>query len=259
MKLGKNMKKYLPVFLFLIGLIAIIGVYLVTKPKSKKNEKSLTGEVTALLDIPLGKRPFTSLIPKSDGHWLKLKIEKINIPQASSLDYELLYNLPDGRTQGVPGTIEINGQVEIERDILLGSESSGKFRYDEGVKAGTLTLKFRDGKGKLLTKFASDFNLLSNSTKLATVDEKFSYILDKSASKVFFVVMETFGIPEELGKETISGPFAVFSSSFGPYSGKVSIGDGDIVAWTAQKGKVIQKSTLVNGASPDIGIFVSTK
>jgi hypothetical protein len=136
-------------------------------------------------------------MPTPDGHWLTMKIEKIKI-SASTMDYELLYQLPDGRTQGVPGTITLDGNNSIERKLLLGSESSGKFRYDEGVKSGTLSLKFRDANGKLVAKFSTNFVLLSNTKELISADSKFKATLNKVMPNTFFVIMDTFGVPGDI-------------------------------------------------------------
>ena len=158
------MKRFLPIFLVLLGILVLAGVYFFVI-KGKKETDVVQEEETARIEVPLGERPVASLTPSSDGHWLKMVIEKIAI-DAATLDYELLYKLPDGRTQGVPGTIKLEGQDSIERDLLLGSESSGKFRYDEGVENGTLTLRFRNQKGKLIVKFATEFHLQSETSSL---------------------------------------------------------------------------------------------
>ncbi|MBN1169199.1 hypothetical protein JXA63_04895 [Candidatus Woesebacteria bacterium] len=81
-----------------------------------------------------------TLTPSDDGHWLKLDVSGIS-QNADKMEYELIYNLPDGRVQGVPGSIELEGESKVERDILLGTESSGNYYYDEGVESGTLTLR----------------------------------------------------------------------------------------------------------------------
>jgi len=148
-------RKYLPLILIGVGLVVLVGGFLFIKSRNKGGE-----EEEVVKEIPADQRPLVSLIPSSDGHWLKLKIEKIRVQGAKSLDYELLYSLPDGRTQGVPGTVKIEGK-DIERDLLLGSESSGKFRYDEGVTGGTMTIRFRDTKGKLIGKLSTKFTLSS--------------------------------------------------------------------------------------------------
>jgi len=152
------MKKYWPIIALLAGVLVVAGVYffVIRKPAVDDN---LSQEDQTVAEIPQDQRPSTSLTPSMDGHWLKMKIESIKVAGAFSMDYELLYKISDGRTQGVPGTIKLEGQTSIERNLLLGSESSGKFRYDEGVESGTLTLRFRNSSGKLLGRLSTDWTL----------------------------------------------------------------------------------------------------
>lgn len=244
-----NIKKYLPIILFVIGLgVVSAAAFFVIRGR---NQSASVEEETALLkDVPLNQRPVAKLTPSDDGHWLKLQVEKFEI-DAETLDYELLYKLPDGRTQGVPGTVELKGQDTIDRDLLLGSESSGKFRYDEGVEKGTLTLRFRNDKGKLVARFTTEFMLLSETTTLASADDKFTMKLAKNPKGVFFVVMETFGVPQETPGEVISGPFGVFASEDVTLAGSVEVDEGDIYRWTGSKW-----TNEVGGDALSTGIFV---
>ncbi|MDP3994987.1 MAG: hypothetical protein Q8P91_04085 [bacterium] len=202
------MKKYLPIALFLFGVLVLVGVYFLV---IRKPAKAPAEETSSQIEVSLEDRPIVSLTPSEDGHWLKLGIDKIKI-DAKSLDYELLYDLPDGRTQGVPGTVALEGQSKIERDLLMGSESSGKFRYDEGVELGDITIRFRNGKGKLLIKFATKFHLQSGVKELTSTDDIFSFIFDRKPSKIFFVTMETFGLPKGSVSSATSGPYGIFTS-----------------------------------------------
>lgn len=91
-------------------------------------------------------KPIISLIPRADGHELKLKID--NIPQnISDIEYELIYSAIDEGLEmekGVGDTIKITSR-NIERDLLLGTSSCTngcKYKYDSGVVGGTLSLTF---------------------------------------------------------------------------------------------------------------------
>lgn len=214
------MKKYLPIIFLLVGIVVLVGVVVIVKRAvNQVPENNQAVEETAP-ELPKDQRPFTSLIPKSDGHWLKLRVEGIQVPNAVSLDYELLYKTSDGRTQGVPGTINVKGVGMIERDLLLGSESSGKFRYDLGVETGTLTLRFRNDKGKLLAKLVTDWHLQTNVTELSSVDGKFKYDLTKEATGVWFVTMMPFGTKQGASNVVvISGDYVIFSSDGLSHSG----------------------------------------
>lgn len=242
------MKKYLPFILLGVGIIVLIVVFLVIK----KNKTAAPVVEDTTITLPLNERPVASLTPSADGHWLNLSITKI-LSSAASMDYELLYQLPDGRTQGVPGTIKLTGQDKIERDLLMGSESSGKFRYDLGVKEGTLTIRFRNDAGKLITKLSTKFALLSKTKELKSIDEKFSYKLVSINSKDFFVVMETFGVPKEVPAEVVSGPFGIFTSSKATVSGTVSLEGNNIYLYSGSSW-----TKLESGKSSNTGIFIGT-
>ena len=109
------MKKLLPLLILLLGIGVLVGAYFFIKGRGGDEES----EEEEVIEVSFDKRPVTTLAPSADGHWLKLKIEKYE-GLGETLDYELLYQLPDGRTQGVPGTITLAKESEIERDLLLG-------------------------------------------------------------------------------------------------------------------------------------------
>ena len=243
------LKKYLPFILLGIGIIVLVVVFLVIK--KNKNNVPVEKEDTTIT-LSLNERPVASLTPSADGHWLKLSVTKI-LSSAASMDYELLYQLPDGRTQGVPGSIKLSGQDKIERDLLMGSESSGKFRYDEGVKAGTLTVRFRNDAGKLITKLSTEFGIFSKTKELKSIDEKFNYKLASINSKDFFVVMETFGITKEAPVDVTAGPFGVFTSSKTAVSGTVTLEGTNIYSYSGSSW-----TKLDSGKSSNIGIFIGT-
>jgi hypothetical protein len=240
------MKKYLPFILLFAGLLAVVGGIIFVKGKKKA---PIEEEETALIEVSLPDRPIASLTPTEDGHYLDLKIEKIVI-DAESMDYELLYKTGTGITQGVPGTVELDGRDFFEAELLLGSESSGKFRYDEGVEEGTLTLRFRNNKGKLLVKFATDFHLQSDSSELTSLDGGFAYELD-IVRKGYFVTMETFGFPGDAPGDVVAGPYGVFGSSEDSLDGQVVMDNGTPYAWYGSAWKKLDDSS-----SSDIGVFV---
>ncbi len=224
----ETLKKYFPFLILVLGvLFLVVGIFVFVNNRNKatKVEKNEEAE-EEVLEIPFEKRPFVKLIPSKDGHWLKLSVSEIKV-KAKTLDYELLYKLPDGRTQGVPGTIELKDD-NFERDILLGSESSGKFRYDEGVKEGTLTLRFRNEAGKLVGKLSGGFTLNFDSDLLSSSDGKFNYELSEVPKGVYLVVCDTFGTPVLPEFKVVSGPYGIFTSSDKKISGSVKNALGQV-------------------------------
>src|SRR3989344_1178368 len=239
------MKEKLPLILLAAGAVVIIAVFLVLRGRGGGTIKE-----EDVPELPFSQRPYTQLVPTKDGHYLTMKVSNINVTGAASMDYELYYDTVEGITQGVPGKINLEGKKSVERELLLGSESSGKFRYDEGVDDGTLTLRFRDGSGKLIGKVAGQWAFLSDTDKLASLDGKFTYTLTKS-SKAHFIVMPTFGLPESASGEVSGGPYGVFASEEGPFPGKVNF-SGNVSAWYGDSWKSI------SGTSSDIGVFITT-
>lgn len=244
------MKKFLPLILFVIGIVVVIGAILFVR--SRLGASMGGGGSSSLPEVKLSDRPIASLTPSVDGHWLDLKIDKIKI-SAASMDYELLYQLPNGTTQGVPGTIALKGQTQIERNLLLGSESSGKYRYDVGVKSGTLTISFRDSQGNLLAKFSTDFSLLSAANTLTTTDGNFSVVFT-TAPAGYFVVMQTFGVNANPPSNVSIGPYGLFASSMSVPAGTVTLnGAKNIYRWTGSTW-----TNNVNGSAFGAGIFIGT-
>lgn len=205
------MKKFLlPIVVIVILILSIFAFLFLSR--DKKVEEVVEDEVVA--EIPFNLRPFTSLTPSADGHWLNLKVENIKVPNAISVDYELVYTVgATGLNQGVPGTVKLdNGKTSFERDLLLGSESSGKFRYDEGVEKGMLTLRFRNQNGKLVGKLETDFSLLTSTDLLISIDKSFEYQLSDIGDD-YFVVMNTFGLLSSDVQNVSSGPYGIFTSA----------------------------------------------
>jgi hypothetical protein len=220
-------KKFLPLILIGSGIIILLlAVFFVAKGMKSKTSPSTETE-TKVSVLPESEWPVVTLAPTnnpqvkgSDGHWLNFKVQKIDVPGATSMDYLLVYSTSDGGQQGVPGTVKLTG-TEIERKLLLGSESSGKFKYDAGVEEGTMTITFRDAKGKSIGKLSTDFHLQSGTTSLSSVDGKFTYTLDKTATGVFFVTMPTFLQPEASEYVVWQNGYGVFASDGKAHAGKL--------------------------------------
>ena len=217
----------MPFVLLGFGLLIVVVVFILIKSVKTSTAPNAQSDAN-VPDLPQSQWPVVSLtptdnpkVPGSIGHWLDFKVQKLNVPGAVSMDYELVYSTTDGGQQGVPGTVKLDGN-DIDRPLLLGSESSGKFRYDTGVEQGTMTLRFRDGNGKLIGKLSTDFHLQTGVTALTSVDGKFIYTLDKVAKGVFFVTMQTFAQPDASMVVVSQNGYSVFASDGKPHTGKVS-------------------------------------
>lgn len=248
------MKKYLPIALLIAGAVVLALVFILLRGQKKVEPVNPDSE-ESLVELPLEKRPVVSLLPIPDkdgkfGHYLKLKVEKIQV-DADSADFTLEYKTENNILQGVPGVEKYGDKKEFESDLLLGTESSGKFRYDEGVENGSVELKFRKA-GKLVAKLKTDFHMQTNTDLLTSSDSGFGYKLAKK-SKATFVTMNTLGLPVPFQNAIKAGPFGVFSSETSPNSGTIST-EGKYLRLENEEWKELE-----NSKSQDIGFFIAPK
>jgi hypothetical protein len=224
------MKKYIPLILIGGGVLIIVLAIFVVMKSLKSTTSTLTPSQTTenVPELAQAQWPVLSLaptvdatIPNSLGHLLDMKVQKINVPNATTMDYLLIYNTTDGGQQGVPGTIQLTG-VDVDKNLLLGSESSGHYRFDDGVTQGNITITFRDKSGKSLGKLSSDFHLQTGEIGLTSVDGKFSYNLTKLAKGVYFVTMPTFVQPADSSSYVIwQNGYGIFASDGKAHAGSV--------------------------------------
>lgn len=202
-------------------------------------------------ELPTHMRPTTMLVPSQDGHYLKLVVQDINVPGASMMEYELLYGTAAGIQQGIPGRVTLSGVMSVDRDLLLGSESSGKFRYDEGVNEGTLTLKFRDVDGKFIGKVVTTWKFYSgkDTQTFESADGKFSFT-PTGKNESYYLVMNTFGV-KDAPSEVKNGPYGVFTSSEDAVPGEINL-SGSVYSLKDGKWKSLSGSKVDN-----TGIFLS--
>lgn len=199
------------------NLLIIVGVLIVTILlggffwSRRKEVKPEVGPIPTpegrLIETPLEERPYVTLTPSKDGHWLTLSIE--GIKDGKTLEYELIYNTASGVMQGSTNTVELEGESFYTKEILLGTESRGHYRYDEGVTQGTLTLRFRSDEG--VRKFVSDFHLQQADAKLTSIDGNFSFS-GKFSPNTFYLTMLTVGLPGEVEREVLGGPYGIFTT-----------------------------------------------
>ena len=222
------MKKYLPLIIIGAGVLVVAVAGIIIWNMMKSSGSTGTQQEANVPELPQNEWPIVTLTPTADptvpnslGHFLDFQVQKINVPGAASMDYLLVYTTSDGGQQGVPGTIKLTGG-DVEKKLLLGSASSGKYRFDAGVSTGTMTITFRDGNGKSMGKLVADFHLQFGDTVLTSVDGKFTYTLTKAAKGVYFVTMPTFIQPDPSLYVVWQNGYGVFASDGKPHAGTVS-------------------------------------
>ena len=114
--------------------------------KKTTTNKITPAPIAQKLELSESEKPIISLIPRQDGHELKLIIDNIP-PSIAEIEYELIYSAIDEGLEmekGVGDTIKVTSK-NIQRDLLLGTSSCTngcKYKYDQGIVGGTLSLTF---------------------------------------------------------------------------------------------------------------------
>ena len=192
-----------------VVLVALISGFIILLKGGGEKESSLTVSPTPQINriVPLSQEemPYLVLTPKENNHYLILKIKRVK--NADGLEFELIYELEDQISRGISGKIDLMGE-EAEKELMLGTSSSGTSRFDEGVTGGEIILNLLQGNQtrSLNTKFVI-FEKESPSP-----DGKISVEATKKGN---FLLLEGGGLPQELGegKEIIGGPYTLTSEN----------------------------------------------
>lgn len=250
--------------LLIAGLAILVLIFLVVFIVKKRGGGSAsvlpTPTPEILQELLLQDRPFASLTPRSDGKELALKIS--GIKDAATIEYELAY-LSNDLSRGVIGSINLNGETEITRNLLLGTCSRNVCRYDEGVTSGSLILRLRGGGGN--RKFASDFFLQKGGSVLELGNGELR--LEGTLPATYFIAMSTIGLPKNFIGEVLAGPYGIFSAGTKTFkSGKISFSlEGEPTeaktfslinsAWQEIKGASIEAGKI-SAPITNLGIFI---
>lgn len=252
-------KAALIIFVVILGLSLGIGGFWLWRGR-KAPEVALEPE-GRLVETTLEERPYITLTPSSDGHWLTLEVTRIQ--DATDLEYELLYKTASGAMQGSTSPFTFQGEDFYLKEILLGTESSGHYDYDEGVTQGSLTVRLRGGIGT--RKFVSDFHLQEEDEDLTSIDGNFT--LTGELSEGFYLTIVTAGLPGEIEGEVVAGPYGVFTSgSKVVKDGEVTVVLGEpaaeakLYSWDGKKWEEIEDLEFdgekISGSVDELAIFI---
>ena len=257
------MKKAVLIILIVVLVLGAAGVggFLLLKEK-KTEEEEIPQDEGVLIETPLEERPYVTMTPREDGREFTLDISRIK--NADTIEYELVYD-SNGLSRGVVGTITLKGENKVTRQLLLGTCSRGKCKYDEDVSEGSLTLRFRSDEG--VRKFDADFHLQRGDEVLTTIDDSFS--LEGSFGSAYYLTMQTIGLPGDLMNDTyLAGPYGVFTAgSQSVNNGQVSVALEDhsqptwVYAWVQKDWQILDNSetegSTVTAPVTNLGTFMA--
>lgn len=233
---------------------------------------------TKPIEQTIKERPFVFLIPSADRHWFTLEVKNIT-KGTSGLEYDLIYFAEVERnkiergvsTAGKP--VDLNGATDFTKKILLGSAScttgTCKYKYDEGVSEGTLTLTIDRESGN--EKYESVFRVQQGKEGkdgLTTGDGVFSFVSTALSPSGIYLIISSVGVPVPLPSGVIpkTVPYGIFSSGAvkggtvtfkTPSSGGSSIYAFDGRAWSKLATEV--SNDVVKATSSTQNIFILTE
>jgi len=210
------MKKITLIIIPVIIIITFLSFFFLTRNKKVVDTPIKTTQKSKQIELADNEKPYISLIPRSDGHELNLKVENIPL-KFSNAEYELIYTAEDEGLKiekGIGGSVEIEKNY-FERKLLLGTESCTngcKYKYDEGITGGVLTLTLTTIDKEYFT-FETSF-VLKNSAQInkektiSLSQEKIDINATVTSKSDFFVLIKN-----------IKNIYSVFSSGKG--AGKI--------------------------------------
>lgn len=225
---------------------------------------------TKSLETSIMERPFVNLVPTTDGHWVNLEISNIEAG-AKSIDYELIYfagDIGNKVERGVAGSVELKGEKSLTRKILFGSESCTvrcKYRFDENVSEGSLTLKIRKEHGT--DKYESAYRLQKGKEGkegLTTGDGNIKFVANNLGPNTYFLTISTIGIPVPLPGVIAAVPYGIFPTmgAKGVVSFKTTDQTAKIYFWNNNKWEELDSSFVdgwVTAPVAKTGVFALVK
>ncbi len=155
MKLYKNKKIVVGV---VVGILLLVSIVVISGGRKNQETKEPEELLPTESVIPtVGSDVNVDLISSSAGHEVTLVIK--GIPSGTnSIDYELSYQTAQQGLQGVIGTIELSeGEVEVDKNLTLGTCSSGTCIYHKVVGKVRLNLRFSGDDGEKV--FENEFEV----------------------------------------------------------------------------------------------------
>ncbi|MBU0618865.1 hypothetical protein KKD62_01365 [Patescibacteria group bacterium] len=219
------MKKKLLLLLAGIACLLLIAVLIGYKKKPESEPQPQALPPAVINQLPIKDRPYVTLIPRVDGKEVVLTIN--GSAGADLVEYELEYQAGN-MIQGAFGRIDFSqDEPPVSKELLFGSCSKGKCKYDEDVSGGSLTLRF-EGEQRFVLKGDFTLQLMAETEGIFTSrDGRLSLDLGSKdlASSTYVIVANTLGLPGTIEGEVVAGPYGFFTAA---KSGKLA---GAVLSW----------------------------
>ncbi len=214
------MKKILPVLVLVLflGVAAFAGFkFLNKKDVETPGPSTKAPKLEMVNQLALEERPFVMIKPESEtrpqdlGSWITVEVD--NIKDYEKVKYDVEYqagNLIQGFSHQIDFSKE---EPPFSKEGFFGSESKGKYKYDEGVASGNILLRFY--------KNEQDYEALKTFFNLQNAGEKEGVFTSNDVKATletqdlddswFVVIASTLGLPQMPEEEVISEPYGFYA------------------------------------------------
>jgi hypothetical protein len=214
------MKKILPLLigLLVLGIVVFFGFrFLGGKDKNTESEPSAAApKLEVVNQLPLKDRPFVTIKPISQtrpqdlGSWITVEVS--NVKTYEKVKYDVEYQ-SGSLIQGFSHQIDLTESPPFAKEGFFGSESKGKYKYDEDVGLGNILLKFY--------KNSSDYDALKTYFNLQNAKETEGIFTSNDVKATlktteldnswYLVIASTLGLPAKTEKQVISEPYGFYA------------------------------------------------
>ncbi len=209
-----TLKKIIPILLFAL-LLSACG----SKTVTKTNKANSNSTKILLNELALKDRPFITLVPHATNRLFTFVGINLDKAQESSLDLE--YQSGD-LLKGVSARVDSPIPNHFIKAIILGSCSTGgKCSFDKDLKSGTTKLRLKFAGQETIHLLKGDFTFLLGQKNLP--DGKVFFEPSKLSSKENLIMMNSFGLPKTLEKETTLYPVILSSTNDKVITGKLTL------------------------------------
>jgi hypothetical protein len=213
-----NKKLLIPIIVLILFLAAAVVLY--SKNKSNANDKKpelveAPPSISQVNSLALSKRPYVEMIPHpnpSRCSGVDLNINNLRNDE-KKVEYELEYTT-EKLIQGVFGRRDFSEDPKSFKPLEFGTCSKGTCRCDDDITGGSLKLTFEGNENYVLKGDFAVQNVGENDGVIESRDARLTLNVGSSLSKTTDVLlMSTFGLPKELDKKVILGPYGIFTSN----------------------------------------------
>ncbi len=198
-----KIKNLVFVFLFAI-LLSACGAKTTTTTTS-----TATGTKLVVNELALAERPFTVLVPHATNRLFTFVALNANKAKTASLDLEYLSG---DLLKGATATLETPITSPYIKAIILGSCSTGgKCSFDQELKSGTMKLKLVFAGQNVIQVLKGDFAFVTGQNNLP--DGKVIFAPSTASKKDNLILLNSFGLPKAVEKETLLYPIVISAVS----------------------------------------------